>query len=198
MDPMTTPALRHAVPYREWSMAVEGSGRAEVVDGRLVVEEGPERPVATDNRHDVVAHRLARALEDAWGVTACAPAAWLIQGDAGGVAQARIPDAMVGGDGLLEPGPFVGEPLLVVEVWSATNTFGEILAKRRTYLQAGAGAMVEAAVDEGGTVSLTWFVRAAGPSRWELHAFAVGAEPLVASLPRPFTVVPDALLARRA
>lgn len=193
-EAVTSASLHQPVTVDAWMAAVDRYGFAEVVDGRLVIVDEQERASVTDNRHDVVARRLANALEAAWGLPTSAPARWQLRGREGSVVTGRVPDVLVGDDTFLQPGPFVGHPILVGEVWSPSNTFGEITRKRREYYEAGAQAMVEAWVDDTGTVLMSWFTRVPSPQRWLLHASAAGPTELVVELPRPFRAFPDHLL----
>ena len=181
--------------------AVDRYGFAEVVDGRLVIVDEQERALASDNRHDVVARRLANALEAAWGLPASAPTRWQLRGREGSVVTGRVPDVLVGDDTFLPPGPFVGHPILVGEVWSPSNTFGEITRKRREYYEAGAQAMVEAWVDDTGTVLMSWFTLGAVPTavaaarlRGRPYRACRRTPSTVPGLPRSPAAAPDAPL----
>jgi Uma2 family endonuclease len=184
------------VPYEEWARAVDTYGWAEVVDGVLVVRAEDE--MFRDRRHDRIATRLAAAIEEQWEVPAAATPVWLMSGDeAEGLRRVREPDVLAGA-GLIgdEPGEFVGTPDVVAEIWSPSNSFGDMTAKRREYHDAGLPCLVEGFVDDDGTVRLQWYVRVDGAELWRLVASAAGDHELVVTEPRPFRVVPDDLLKR--
>lgn len=146
------------------------------------------------NPHHYLAMRLARAFEAQWpAARAVAPGYWAVELAADGtVRTGRLPDVLVNGGALLTEPVFVGAPDAVVEVWSPTNTLGEMNRKRAEYRAGGAAVLVEAQLTDSGSVLLEWF-RNDG-DRWALVAAASGRDRLTVDGPKPFTVVPDALL----
>lgn len=82
-----------------------------------------------------------------------------------------------------------------VEVWSPGNTLGEMNDKRAEYREAGLPVFLEAFLTDAGDVRLEWLVR--GDRRWESLATAAGERELLVTDPRPFRVVPNALLRPR-
>jgi hypothetical protein len=186
------------VAPEDYDEALERHGWAEVVDGRIVVR--PEDDVAQEfgNMHNLVAHRLAVEVSEQWGVVAVSPGLWTLEvTDRGGLRTARQPDvlATASPDDVFGE-EFRGAPLLVAEVWSPSNTFAELTAKRREYHEAGAVALVEAhATPATRDVRLEWYVRDDHRGTWRLTGFATGEDDLVVDVPRPFRVRPNDLLA---
>jgi Uma2 family endonuclease len=164
----------------------------EVVAGEPVVKR------VGGNPHHYLARRLAEEFERQWpNVTAVAPGHWALQmTEAGRVQLGRVPDVLVDGDSLLADPVFLGVPDLVVEVWSPSNTLGEMNDKRREYRDAGLPVLVEASITDSGEVRLEWLGR--GPGRWATVAVAAGEDLLEVSEPQPFQLVPNSLLRRRA
>lgn len=186
---MSAVFVERGVPLEEWlSQAWIDDTRVEVSGGEFVVTR------IGGNPHHYLASRLAQQFELQWsGVRATAPGLWFIEASGSGeVAVGRYPDVLVDGDDLLSSPAYVGQPLAVVEVWSPTNTLGEMNQKRIEYLRGGALCMLEAQVLTGGTVRLEWFVNAG--SHWSVEGAAEGPDELVVELPRPFRIVPDVLL----
>jgi Uma2 family endonuclease len=147
------------------------------------------------NPHHYLARRLAEELERQWPhVTAVAPGNWALQITDGQVQLGRVQDVLVNGDALLTDPVFVGVPDLAVEVWSPSNSVGEMNDKRREYRDAGLPVLVGASITDSGDVRLEWLRR--GQGRWETVAVAAGDDPLHVSHPHPFQVVPNHLLRR--
>lgn len=186
------------VAPEDYDEALQRHGWAEVVDGRIVVR--PEDDVARKfgNMHNLVAHRLAVELSEQWDVVAVSPGLWTIEvSDRGGLWTARQPDvlATASPDDVLGE-DFRGAPLLVAEVWSPSNTFAEMTAKRRDYHDAGATTLVEAhATPATRDVRLEWYLRDDRRGTWRLTGFATGEDDLVVNGPRPFRIRPNDLLA---
>ena len=180
---------RTGLTVDDWLAAEVGTWEwPEVQDEKLVA-----RPVS-GNPHHVIARRLAAEAERQWpSSVATAPGNWVVEARGDGTLQtARIPDLLVGDPSLLTDSAFVGVPDLVAEVWSLGNTLAEMNRKRREYLAAGLPAFLEAFLTEDGDVHLEWLVPSDG--RWVTEAVAVGDLPLGVTRPRPFRVVPNALL----
>ena len=190
---VSVPASHRAVTFETWLDAAAGVlERVEVVDGELVVRR------IGGNPHHYLARRLAEEFERQWpGVIATAPGNWALQlTDAGDVVTGRVPDVLVNGSALLTDPVFAGVPEAAVEVWSPGNTLADMNAKRRDYRAAGLPVLVEAFLTDAGDVHLEWLVQQDG--RWVTSAVAVGETTLEVSEPRPFAVVPNALLRPRA
>ena len=181
---------RTGLTVDDWLAAEVGTWEwPEVQDGELVA-----RPVG-GNPHHVIARHLAYEAERQWpGSVATAPGNWVVEARGDGTLQtARIPDLLVGDPSLLMDSTFDGVPDLVAEVWSPGNRLAEMNRKRREYLAAGLPAFLEALLAEDGDVHLEWLIPSRG--RWVTEAMAVGDLPLEVNQPRPFRVVPSALLA---
>lgn len=149
------------------------------------------------NPHHYLARGLAEEFERQWpSVTAVAPGNWALRIEDGRVQSGRVPDVLVDGDALLTEAVFVGVPDAAVEVWSPSNTLAEMNDKRREYRDAGLPVLVEASITDNGDVCLEWLRRR--ESRWEPVAVAAGEDLLEVGDPRPFRVVPNALLRRQS
>lgn len=188
---MASPAAAPAVGVRAWLDEPRGVGQVlEVVGGVLV----PRR--VGGNPHHYLARRLAEEFETQWpGTTATAPGNWALALDpAGDVLLGRVPDVLVDGDAVLREAVFTGVPDAVAEVWSPGNTLEEMNDKRRDYRATGLRVLLEVFLTDTGDVHLEWLVNAGG--RWESAAAAIGEAGLTVVGPRPFSVVPNALLHR--
>ena len=185
------PAVERPVTVDAWLAAIEtGDQLVEVVGGALVSKR------VGGNPHHYLARRLAEEFERQWrGVTATAPGNWAVETAGDVIVVGRMPDVLVDGDSLLSDPIFLGVPDAVVEVWSPSNTLGEMNDKRREYRTAGLPVLVEAFLTDSGDVHLEWLIQEGG--RWATAGLAVGDTQLSIADPRPFTVVPNALLGRR-
>ena len=187
---VSAPTAAQRVTVEAW---VEASTslleRVEVEHGELVVRR------VGGNPHHYLARRLAEEFERQWsGVTAVAPGNWALRGQKDLVELGRVPDVLVDGPSLLVDPVFFGTPDAVVEVWSPSNTLGEMNQKRREYRDAGLPVLVEAFVTDSGDVRLEWLLARAG--RWVSAGVAAGEQPLQVGEPRAFRVTPNALLRR--
>jgi Uma2 family endonuclease len=188
---MSYPARRLGVAVDEWLAANERADpgvRVEVVDGEFVIKR------LGGNPHHIVACELRNEFIRQWpGTVAAAPCQWTLQSLSDDrVLGARIPDVLVNGPALKSASVYVGAPDAVVEVWSPTNTLGEMTIKRQEYLEAGAAVFLEAFLTATFDVHLQWYALDHGS--WVLRAAAEGARELRIDGPRPFSVVPNALL----
>jgi Uma2 family endonuclease len=186
---MSMPAPVRGVTIDEWLAAEPGWLEwVEVSNGEFVAKR------LGGNPHHYLASRLSIEFERQWpGVVACPPANWaMVLADDGRVIRGRLPDVLVDGESLRRDPVFVGRPHAVVEVWSPTNTLAEMNGKRREYRDAGAAVFLEAFLTDALDVHLQWYELDDG--QWELRAAAEGNRELRVDSPRPFSVVPNALL----
>jgi Uma2 family endonuclease len=187
---VSLPAARRAIAEPAWLAEVARRDQLlEIVGGEFVVRGVP------GNQHNWLAVRIAEEFRRQWNAATPVPGSWVVSGTAAAIRTARIPDVLVLDPAELSAGAYYGSPLAVVEVWSANNTVGEMVEKRREYREAGAQVFVEAFLTDTGDVHLEWLVNAA--ASWVSHAAAVGRTPLQAREPRPFSVVPNTLLQLR-
>ena len=184
------PAVERPVTVDAWLAAIEtGDQLVEVVGGALV-----SRRVAT--RITTWLAGWPGSSSGRWrGVTATAPGNWAVETAGDVIVVGRMPDVLVDGDSLLSDPIFLGVPDAVVEVWSPSNTLGDMNDKRREYRTAGLPVLVEAFLTDSGDVHLEWLIQEGG--RWATAGLAVGDTLLSIADPRPFTVVPHSLLRRR-
>ena len=151
----------------------------------------PFRPTGTPYHY--LADRLARLIENQWpGVRAASPLTWLIESNLSGkVITGRFPDILVGDDSVYREAAFTGQPLLVVEVWSPTDTVAEMNGRRLDYLRAPARYLAEVQVLSVGVVRISCFINAV--DHWRFIAGAEGPDELVVDVPNRFSVVPNKL-----
>lgn len=187
---MSVPALTRTVSEQEWlEEAARRDELVEIVDGKFVVKR------VGGNPHHYLARRLAEEFErQRPGVTATCPGQWALAGGPDGIAVGRLPDVLVDGDALLREAVFYGVPDAAVEVWSPSNTLAEMNAKRREYREGGLPVFVEVFLNEAGDVHVEWLVN--DGSQWVSAAVAAAETELVVDAPRPFHLVPNALLRR--
>ena len=187
---MSVPATVGGVSVEAWVQAPTSLLEVlEVVGGELVVKR------VGGNPHHYLARRLAEEFERQWpGTVAVAPGNWALRVQDGRVQLGRVPDVLVDGDALLTEPVFVGVPDAAVEVWSPSNTLGEMNSKRQEYRDAGLPVLVEAYITDSGDVRLEWLRQ--GTGRWETIAVTAGENRLQITEPRPFQVTPNELLRR--
>jgi Uma2 family endonuclease len=187
---VSVPATVGGVSVEAWVQAPTSLLQlVEVVGGEFVVKR------VGGNPHHYLARRLAEEFERQWpGTVAVAPGNWGLRVHDGRVQLGRVPDVLVDGDALLTEPVFAGVPDAAVEVWSPSNTLGEMNAKRQEYRDAGLPVLVEAYITDSGDVRLEWLRQGGG--RWDTIAVATGDNPLEIPGPRPFRVLPNGLLRR--
>ena len=189
---MSVPAVSLAVSQDAWLAEVaRGGDFVEIVDGEFVVKR------VGGNPHHYLARRLAEEFERQWaGSVATAPGNWALTGEPTALTAARMPDVLVAGDELLRDPVYYGQPLAAVEVWSPSNTLGEMNDKRRLYREAGLPVFVEVFISDSGDVHMEWLANER--RAWLSVATAVGETDLVVAGPRSFRVTPNSLLRRSA
>ena len=188
---MSMPAKATGITIEDWVNAATGPyERAEISNGEFVFRR------VGGNPHHFVAHRLAEEFMRQWpGAIATPPGHWAMElTSEGRVIRGRFPDVLVDGESLITDPVFVGVPHVVVEVWSPENTLAEMNAKRFEYCAAGAQAFLEGFLTDAGEVHLEWQELDGG--RWRFVAAARGETELRVEGPRPFSVIPNALLRR--
>jgi Uma2 family endonuclease len=186
---MSMPAT--GITIEDWVNAATGPyERVEISNGEFVFRR------IGGNPHHRVAYRLAEEFMRQWpGVIAVPPGHWGLElTPEGRVMRGRFPDVLVDGESLITDPVFVGVPQVVVEVWSPENTLAEMNTKRSEYRTAGAPAFLEGFLTDTGEVHLEW--QELDRDRWRFVAAAGGETELRVEGPRPFVVVPNALLRR--